>query len=81
MTVIAANTSGVLDAASYLRPTGAGGDVGGAGQSSLGEPGADSAMDSFSRTLGTRVGEIDRLVGRAAEVLATYAANFDRAGG
>ena len=81
MTLIAASTSGVLEAASNLRPTGAARDVGRAGQPSLGEPGADSAMDSFSRALGARVADLDHLVDRAAAVLAVYSVNFDRAGG
>lgn len=81
MTVIAANTPAVLDAATRLRPTGAGDDIGGSGPSSLGDSGADSAVGSFHRTLSTRISDIDRLVGRASEALAIYVANFDKAGG
>jgi hypothetical protein len=80
VTLIAANTAGVLQAASNLHPTGAAASVGRAGHLPLGEPGAESAMDSFSRSLSARVAELDDLVDRGAAVLAAYVVNFDRAG-
>lgn len=79
MTLIAANTSGVLEAASHLGPSRAGPGVANAGQLSLGEPAAESAMAGFSRTLGARVADLDDLVGRAAGVLAVYVVHFHRA--
>ncbi len=90
MVLIAANITGVLEAASTLRPAAVGGGIGAGGagrvaqfwrQAPLGEPGAEAAMSGFSGAMDARVAELDHLVDRAAAVLAVYAVNFDRAGG